>query len=164
MGRYCSVCEHEYRADIDAALVLGVETQKDIAERYGLGKDAIRRHKNRHLNAALVAMHTAEQAERKASLLERVEVLIDRAELLYNAACEDGKAQQALAVIKELRGCLELLGKATGELASQPQVVVNLMATPEWLTLRGQIFAALAPYPEARAALSGELLEIGNGT
>ncbi len=105
-------------------------------------------------------MRTGEQEDRRATLLERVERLIDRAESLYTAAAEEGKAQLALAAVKELRGCLELLGKATGELNDRPQVTVNLMASPEWLNVRAVIFSSLADYPDARAALSGRLLEI----
>jgi hypothetical protein len=159
MGRGCTICEHPERDSIDAALVSG-EQQLTIAGRYGVGKDAIRRHRLRHLSAALAAMQTAEQAERRGSLLERVETLIERAETLYTAATEEGKAQQALAVLKELRGCLELLGKASGELDTRPQVTVNLMSSPEWLNVRAVIFSALAGYPDARACVSGRLLEI----
>lgn len=159
MARACTVCQHPERDLIDAALVSG-EQQAVVAMRYHVGKDAVRRHRLRHLSAALAAMQTKEQADRRATLLERVEGLIERAETLYTAAAEEGKAAQALAVLKELRGCLELLGKATGELDTRPQVTVNLMASPEWLQVRAVIFASLAPYPDARAALSGRLLEI----
>lgn len=162
MGRICTICASESRDEIDACIVSG-ESSYSLADRFGVSASAIQRHAKRHLSAALAAMESREQADRGSSLLERVEGLIERAEILYTAATEEGKAQQALAVIKELRGCLELLGKATGELDTRPQVTVNLMASPEWLAVRSVIFAALAAYPDARAALSGRLLELEAG-
>ena len=54
-----------------------------------------------------------------------------------------------------LQGHLELLAKLIGQLDERP--VVNLLVMPEWLALRGRIVAALAAYPEARAAVVGML-------
>lgn len=162
MPRACTICEHPERDEIDAAVTRG-ESSYEIAARFGVGASAVQRHARRHLSAALAAMRTAEQAERRASLLDRVEGLIDRAETLYSAATEDGKSSQALAVLKELRGLLELLGKATGELDTRPQVTVNLLASPEWLGVRDVIMSSLMAYPEARACVSGRLLELEAG-
>ncbi len=70
-----------------------------------------------------------------------------------------GKVSLALAAVREMRELLRLLGNASGELDDKPSVRVNLMAAPEWLSIRGRLVAALAPYPAARnaviAALSG---------
>ena len=82
---------------------------------------------------------------------------------MFVAAAGEGRTSQALAVVKELRACLELSGKATGELNDRPQVTVNLMASPEWLSVRDVILAALLQYPDARAAVSGRLLELESG-
>jgi len=160
MPRVCSICTHPEREQIDAALVSGVSL-RDIAAKYPpLTLSALSRHHNRHVSAALAAMQTAVQAKRHASLLDRVEGLIERAETLYTAASDEGKAAQALAVLKELRGLLELLGKATGELDTRPVTVVNLQTAPEWLAMRAVILSALMAYPEARACVSGRLLEL----
>ncbi len=162
MARACTICEHLERDSIDAAHVCG-ESAPAIAARYGVSASAVYRHCKRHLSAALAAMQTEAQADRRASLLDRIEGLIERAETLYSAAAEEGKASQALATLKELRGLLELLGKATGELDTRPQVTVNLMASPEWLAVRAVVFAALASHPAARAEVSGRLLELEAG-
>jgi hypothetical protein len=162
MARACTICEHAERDSIDQALVCG-ELLSVISMRYAVGRDAVRRHKLRHLSAALAGMQTQEQAARRASLLDRVEGLIERAEILFTTAAAEGKFTQSLDALKELRLQLELLGKATGELDTRPQVTVNLMASPEWLAVRAVIFAALAGYPAARAAVSGRLLEIEAG-
>jgi hypothetical protein len=75
-------------------------------------------------------------------------------------ARQEGHPSTALAALRELRGQLELLGKATGELNDRPQVTINLLSSPEWLSVRSVIFSSLADYPDARAALSGRLLEL----
>jgi len=160
--RACTVCEHPERDAIDAALVSG-EPVRALARRYGLSSSSVSRHAHNHLSAALAAMQSQEQAERRASLLDRIETLIGRAETMFATASEEGKASQALNVLKELRALLELLGKATGELDTRPQVTVNLLTTPEWYTVRDALLSALTPYPDARAIVSGRLLELEAG-
>ncbi len=136
---------------------------RGLAARHGLTASALSRHGRRHLSASLAALQTAEQAERRASLLDRVEGLIERAETLYSAASEEGKSAQALAVLKELRGLLELYGRSTGELSTTPTVTLNLMQAPEWLQVRAVLFAALSAYPDARQVVVGRLLELEAG-
>lgn len=60
-----------------------------------------------------------------------------------------------------LKGNLELLSKLTGELDERPQVTV--LTSPEWLELRSQLFEALAPYPDARAAAANRLRLMDGG-
>lgn len=163
MPRACTICTHEKRNEIDNALVSGVSLRDIAAQFPPLTLGSLSRHHRRHVSAALAAVETSEQADRRASLLTRIEALIDRAEIMFAAAASEGKATQALNALKELRLQLELLGKATGELSTTPTVTVNLMQSPEWLEIRGAVFAALMAYPDARAAVSGRLLEIEAG-
>lgn len=129
----------------------------EASKRFGVSKDSLSRHANRHLSPALVAMRSAARKPKQESLQERIEGLIARAETIYEAAAEGGRGAQALAAVKELRGCLELLGKATGELRESPQVVVNLQSSEEWQQLRSALLAALLPFPEARIAAAAVL-------
>lgn len=163
MGRHCTVCVHERRDAIDALLVAADVSNREIARRYGLSYDAVRRHAQRHLSPALAAMRADAQVLEGAVLRDRIEGLIGRAERLLAAAEGEGRVQAALAAVRELRALLELLGKATGELNDRPQVTVNLMASEEWLAVRAALFAALSPYPEARTAVSGQLLQLEAG-
>jgi transposase-like protein len=163
MGRPCSICAHPNRDDIDAALISGA-SYSAVSKQFGVGPESVRRHHDAHLSPALAAMEAAEQEAKQATLLDRIEGLITRAETLYNAASDDGKSAQALNVLREMRGLLELYGKASGEIDSRPQVTVNLMASPEWLVVRGVVFAALQNYPDARAAVAGRLLELEAGS
>ena len=108
-------------------------------------------------------MAAKREERRAASLLDQVAALIARTEALLTAAEDGGKASTALACVRELRGLVELQGKATGELASTPQVTINLMASAEYIAVRSAIFSALTQYPEARAAVAGSLLELEAG-
>jgi len=156
MARACTICQHPARDSIDAALV-SLEPMNVIAERYGVGKDAVRRHRLRHLSAALAGMRTAEQEDRRATLLDRIETLIGRAETLYSAAAEEGKSSQALAVLKELRELVRLLGQATGELDDRPQVTVNLLSSPEILAALNIVYSELVAYPDVRQRIAERL-------
>lgn len=162
MGRVCTCCAHPECAEIDACVTRGDSTYA-IAERFGLSASAVQRHARRHLSAALTTMRMAEQEEAHASLLARVEAIIERAEEMFTQVSSEGRTTAALDVLKELRLQLELYGKATGELDTRPVTVVNLQTAPEWLTVRAAILSALIAYPEARAAVSGRLLELEAG-
>jgi len=162
MARACTVCDHPEREAIDAAVTRG-ESSYVIAERFGASPSAIQRHARRHLSAALAAMDAPAQANGRAPLPDRIETLIERCETMFTAAALEGRTSQALAVVKELRACLELSGKATGELDTRPLTVVNLQTAPEWLAMRAVILSALMAYPEARACVSGRLLELEAG-
>jgi hypothetical protein len=156
LARHCTCCVHPERDSIDAALVCG-DSVRTIGSRFGVSPDAVSRHSRNHLSAALAGMRTQEQADRRATLLDSIETLIERAETLYNAASAEGKAAQALDVLKELRLQLELLGKATGELDDRPQVTVNLLSSPEILAALNVVYAELADQPDVRQRIAARL-------
>ncbi len=60
-------------------------------------------------------------------------------------------------ISREARGYLELLGKALDRIRDTPQMQVNILVNPEWISLRSTIIAALEPYPEARRAVINAL-------
>lgn len=49
MSRVCTVCRHPQRLDIDKALVAPQPNLREIARRYSLKPDALRRHKESHI-------------------------------------------------------------------------------------------------------------------
>ncbi|MEP7081901.1 MAG: hypothetical protein ABI841_02870 [Chloroflexota bacterium] len=156
MPRVCTVCSSPDRDAIDAALVSGAPMRR-IAPRYGVSETAIRRHRNRHLSPAIVALQEQREEERGETLADRLEGLYRRAERILDAAETGRQGQLSLAAIRELRGIAELLGKLTGELRDQPTVTVNLMASPEWLAVRAALLEALATFPAARSAVAARL-------
>ena len=70
-------------------------------------------------------------------------------------ASEDPKSWAMIS--REARGYLELLGKALDRIRDTPQMQVNILVNPEWISLRSTIIAALEPYPEARRAVINAL-------
>ena len=153
MPRTCTICSHEQRPEIDAALLNG-EAYRSIAKRYGASPSAVLRHRE-HLPNQLVKAREAEEVTQADTLLEQVRSLQTRALSILDRADEAGDLKTALAAIREARSNLELLGKLAGEL--QQEGTVNVTLTPEWLGLRAVVISALQPYPDAAQAVSKAL-------
>ena len=163
MGGICTICTHPDRDAIDLAIVSGV-SQRATARQWCVSRDAVQRHALRHVSPALAAMQAEREREGATSLLNRVENLIGRTEKLLEAAEQDGKVSAALAAVRELRGLLELLGKASGELDTRPVTnVINLQTSPEWQQMRAVIFATLMQFPEAREVVTTKLRQLEAG-
>lgn len=155
----CTICQSPALEEIDSALVAGTPYRK-IATRHGVSTAALVRHKRNHLSPSLQALHTKREEKRTVTLLNRVESLVSKLEVLAEEASTSGKSGQLLQAARELRESYRLLGKLTGELDERPQVV-NVLVSPEWQQVRAVLLAALAPYPDARVAVAGRLLELG---
>ena len=157
MPRVCTICTHEQRAAIDAALVAG-EPNRRIAAQYSLSEAAIRRHKADHIPAALAKAQAAGDVARADDLLGQVRDLQGRTLSILTAAEGAKDLKLALQAIVQARGNFELLGKLVGELQTAP--VVNILVMPEWVRVRGALMSALEPFTEARAAVAGALQEL----
>ena len=66
-----------------------------------------------------------------------------------------GDGELMLKAVDRVHRQVELQAKLLGDLDDRPQI--NVLVSPEWVALRGQIVQALAPYPEARLAVAGVL-------
>jgi len=161
MGRWCLTCRHENVSEIDRLLLRGVPL-RDIAAQFGPSPAALCRHKA-HISAALTKAHEASEVARADDLLAQVESLrlkamriLERAELAEEmsrtAKDADRSRRTSLGAIKEIRGTLELLARLLGEL-KDGGTTVNVLISPQWVTLRTVILAAVEPYPAARQAI-----------
>jgi hypothetical protein len=157
MPRTCTVCTHPDRGAIDAALVAG-EPYRSIARRCGVSAPATYRHQQEHIPVALSKAKEAAVVAHADGLLEQVRDLQGKALGILGKAEAAGDLRVALGAIREARGNLELLAKLMGELSDAPQV--NVMVSPEWISVRTVIVAALAPFPDARAAVAERLLAL----
>lgn len=110
----CSVCSHPERVAIDAALV-GQTSLRAITGQYGTSKSALDRHR-KCIPPALTQAKQAEEVAEATTLLSRIERLMSRMEIACQKATEKEDWFPAIAASRELRGCLELLGKLSGEL------------------------------------------------
>ncbi len=131
MGRPCSICTHPARSEIDRALVDGSASMREIARRYRVGADSLRRHR-KHIAATIAE---AEQARREAAakvaeeivqeaaeqgrartldageLLARLERLANEAEELFKRA-RNGRVSEAALALREARVALMTLTQA----------------------------------------------------
>jgi len=139
---------------INTALVAG-GTLRDIARQFGLSKDAVARHQADHLPVALVAAVGAEETRQALDVLQQLKTINAAALTVLRDARAAGDGDLALKAIDRIQRQVELQAKLLGDLDERP--VVNILLSPEWQQLRGQLVAALAPFPEARVAVAAVL-------
>lgn len=157
----CKVCGHPDRPEIDRELAGGLSNQ-GAAEKWGLSKDSVRRHRQAHLSAALKAVATRRETQGVVKAADRAEELYSKAYGILEAAEQEKQGALALSAIKELRATVELLAKLSGELDERPQVnVLNVSSSPEWLGIQTAMLGALAPFPDARVAVAAALEDLG---
>ena len=102
----------------------------------------------------------AEDSVPLPTLVEALRHLIRRAEALLGAAEAAGNTSAGLAGVRELRATLELLGRATGELSDRPALVINLVATAEWLSIRTTLLQVVSRHPEAQREVADALAAV----
>jgi hypothetical protein len=155
MPRVCTICQHPERNAMDKALVAGGNVRA-MSALFRVSEDALTRHKAAHLPATLARATGAATVSRADTLLAQVDALHRRTLALLDKAEKIGDVPTALKAIREVRGNVELLARLAGQL--QAEQTVNIIVSPEWQQVRVTILAALAPYPEARAAVVAGLL------
>ena len=151
MPMTCTICRHPEREAIDAALVAG-ESLRDIAGRTGTSRSALARHKAEHLPASLALAKDAEEVAHGDGLLARLRGLESDAARIGRKAERVSDFSAALAAIREQTRLITLLLEVAGELQRGATVSI-LVESPEWVTVRGVLVAALIPYPDARNAV-----------
>lgn len=113
MPRVCTVCTHDERETIDAAL-LTTETKRGIARRFAVNEDAISRHAAKHLTAELRETADLAEAGRIEVLVADVLRLQRHADRLGKQAEEAGDLRVALAAIRESRETMAFMAKLLG--------------------------------------------------
>jgi len=154
MTRVCTVCTHQNRAAIDAALVAGTPNRR-IATQHGLSEAAVRRHAAEHLPASLVTAAGEEATRQALDVLQQLKTINAAALTVLRDARAAQDGDLALKAIDRIHRQIELQAKLLGDLDERP--VVNVLLSPAWLQVRGQLVAALAPFPEARVAVAAVL-------
>ncbi len=161
MPRTCTVCVHEARAAIDTALVAGTAL-RDIARRHAVSKDALFRHRDSHLPAAMVQAAAETDVRHAIDVVAQLKAINSAALTVLRDARAVHDGELALKAIDRIYRQIELQAKLLGELDERP--VTNILVAPEWITTRAVLMDALAPFPDAREAVSGRLVALGAGT
>jgi transposase-like protein len=166
-GTQCTVCAHREASAIDLALARGVSVTA-LARRYDLGTDSIYRHRANHLPATVrakllagpdleaVDLDRLKETESE-SLLAHLVALRHRLFAALDTAEEFNDAGMLTRVSSQLHANLELTGKLLGDLGVGSVTNVNVLVQPAYITLRVELVKALAPFPEARAAVAQAL-------
>lgn len=166
----CTVCRHPERARLELLRIAGV-TLDALAGQFNLKRDAIHRHMAAHVTDEAKAAYLADvpmkelmarAADDGVSLLDFLRIV--RATLTRQfqlaASVNDHHATSALA--GRLNETLGLIGKLTGELLKlAPGMTINNTAvfveSPQFAEVQASLLRALAPYPDARAAVVAAL-------
>ncbi len=154
MPRTCTICGHAERHAIEKDLVAG-GSKRRIAAQYGLVESSVRRHAEAHLPVALVRGEAAREEAHALDVLQQLRLINGAALAVLRDARAASDGDLALKAIDRILRQVELQAKLLGDLDERP--VVNVLLSPEWAQLRGQLVAALAPFPEARMAVAAVL-------
>ena len=124
---------------------------------------SVHRHQdNGHIPASIAKAEEAKEIAKGDDLLRYVKGILGKAVSYMNQAEAAGDLRTACSAVREARGCIELLGKVTGELGpnNQLNVQVNMPSmrdSPEW-----PIFIRIIEkHPAIKAELNQALLEAG---
>jgi hypothetical protein len=167
----CTVCRHAERARIELLRLAGVSLD-NLASQFGVKRDAVHRHMARHVTDTEKANYLADipldqlkarAADEGMSLLDFLRIV--RATLIrrFQIAAEAGDNHATAALAGRLNETLGLIGKLTGEIARLvPGMTINnnavvLIESPAFAELQGRLLKALAPFPDARAAVVAAL-------
>jgi hypothetical protein len=142
------------------------------AKRFKLGADALYRHARNHLPPQLRAKLVAGpdlaavdldrlRTDESASLLGNLVALRHRLLAGLDAAEEAGDANMVARVANQLHRNFECVGKLIGDLhVGHTTINNNILVQAGYIELRHELVTALAPFPEARAAVAAKLHEL----
>lgn len=154
MSRSCTVCGHSSAAAINALLQEDGSTRK-VAATYGLSYAATLRHARNHVARRQMG-GTVTIADPRTSFAGGVDIhssVLDPLDELVSAL----RTRALTGDPSTAREYRLALATQTASKAVAPEY--DVLADPEWLKLQGILLAALAPFPEARLAISTAIRE-----
>ena len=172
----CQGCKHLERVRIERLLAAGA-SMKGTARKFAIDYHALRRHWVNHVStearAAYIAGAGATKDQLEAIVADESLAIIDHYRIVrgglykgFGAASEigDGNALALLAgrLHENLRDCARL----TGELQRGPLLNIqnNVLVNPDYMKAIVRIVSAVAPYPEARAAVIMALRDLDSAS
>lgn len=110
MAQICKICSHPDRLKIDQAIVSGTSL-KEISRRFNVTYDSLYRHAQDHLTRQLTKAWQIKSLHEDNKLIEKIDSIISRAEVIFQRNFDAGKDSVALKAISEVRTTIELLSK-----------------------------------------------------
>lgn len=134
MANPCSICGHPKRKAIDRAIISGI-TIAEVATKFGVHRDAIARHRARHLIGAIERAAEARVARTDAAAIETTTDIEKLARgLLAKAAGlvdePEARLGERAAMMREARSMLELLARILGRLSPAGATAMVVMQHP----------------------------------
>jgi len=161
MPRTCTICNHPERASIEQAIVAGT-SYRHIASQWNVGYKSVDRHAAGHVSATIKQAQEAKDEAQALDVVKQLKVINNVSMNILKGARDAKENSLALSAIDRIVKQLELQAKLLGDLDDRP--VINVLLTPEWLTIRAAITSALAPYGEAREAVALALMALEGAT
>jgi hypothetical protein len=153
MGMPCTVCAHPARGIIDQRLAVQVVNVKQLAAEYGLGRDAVARHRSKHLPLFLPAF----QAQADALTLGQLGAEAQRLYLLSLDALAQAEAGVLVALDDHGAEVRKVSSTAVARLLREARASLGMLAK---LAADGQApVEAAAKHDEALDARIAAVLE-----
>jgi hypothetical protein len=154
MPRACNVCQHDRRGEIDRALAAG-QSLREMSALFRVSEDSLARHRDAHIPKAVQKAQEAEEVAHGLDVVAQLKAINGVTMQILEEARQQRNPDIALKAIDRIQRQIELQAKLLGDLDERPQV--NVVLSPEWLSLRLVIVQALADHPEAQRAVVGAL-------
>ena len=165
-GYRCQVCEHPERHRIEAIKTGGAGLDS-VAKQFGIHRDALWRHMQKHVSDAAKIAYLAgpsainnlanEAARENKSILDYLTIIRSLLMHQMNLAAESGKPYVMDRIGGRLLETLQALGRITGEISQFASATINvtnnqalILNSPVVAELQSELLQALAPYPDAR--------------
>lgn len=155
----------------------GGATLDALAEKFKVDRTALHRHWHSHVTPEAKAGYLAgvdtlaalrdKAADEADSVLDYLRIVRTTLLASLSVMSEAGDGRGVAQVATALVGCLERIGKVTGQISaitSQTNVAVQIVNSPEWAQIAADLLRALAPYPAARTAVAAVLRARESGT
>jgi hypothetical protein len=154
MSRKCAACHHESRREIDGAIIRD-DNLTDIAARFeGVSESGLKRHKQNCILSMVVTGQARLQVKERIDLQAVALRVMNESGRLALLAEDKGQYGVAIRALDPYLRAAEFAAKVQGD--SQ----TDFTRDPRMIEMMNSIWRVLEQYPEAKAALARELIQL----
>jgi hypothetical protein len=131
MAERCTICLHSQRRDIDQLLAGGAASLRAVGRQFGVGRDALRRHRERHVLKAIKREIRRQQERRDQAISETWHTRLENTYQLAREGADRANADPekwpaAVGFLQVMAKSAETGMRATGELGAARPVTINV--------------------------------------
>ena len=167
----CVICAHKKAIEINDRLIDKSHTGESfqtIADHFGLSKTTLITHFNgnpeknepSHISELLSKSSNIQEVLSAESLTKQISEIREKIKSLLQRAEDADNLRDVHNFVGDTLKQIELEAKLQGQIKEQSiniNTQVNILQSPEWVSLRTKIVMALDPFPEAKAAVVNAL-------